>query len=276
MGSTDGTTDLHPTIHVDDKNYSKIRNDIIGNSDWQMWIEPWEILTSGADQILYAIRQQEPAYNVYTLQGNILSKSTRLWRKSSGIHFERPVYESLEPDIERPLIQAVISGTGSRDQTEIMSLLNLWESTNPHAADVEYYKACTYLIHGRYDQFLTHANNYLFRANKVSTSSILTNYYISLIMLHHKNNPSKCIQHITHCISCYPTLAEFWCLLGDAFAKMGQWHRASGFYDNAIVLGSRRKHDDQFPIEISKYKEYPDKMLERCREAIKQMHGIKS
>ncbi len=278
IGSTDDTLDLCEDVSIVranfERDYSKVRNDIVDSSttDWQMWVEPWEIL-SNAEQILYATRQKENAYNVYSLQGGVLSKSFRLWRKSAGIKFVNPVYETLEPDNDRPLVQSVISGVGGRDVDETMSIVDSWLESNPHAPEAEYYKASTYLLTNRYDQFLSHANSYLFKAKKVSSSSIMTHYYIAMIMLHHRKKPEECIRHITDCLTHQPTMAEFWCLLGDSFVKLRQWHRATAFYDNAIVIGSRRRHDDSYPIEISKYKEYPEQMLNTCRDAIKKMHG---
>lgn len=279
LGSTDdtvaacedaGATVVHVNSGVD---YSKVRNDVVETTatDWQFWLEPWESLR-GAEQVMYAARQGGDAYNVYNVQGDLLTKTTRLWRKSSGLRFVRPVYESLEPDVARPLVQAVVSGAGGRDQSEVMTVLDAWGKSSPHATDVEYYRACTFLAAGRYDQFLSHATNFLFRAG-VSTASVLTNYYVAIVKMHVKKKPAEAVQHVSFCLAQQPTMAEFWCLLGDAFARLGQWHRASGFYDNAMVMGSRRKHDDQFPIEIAKYKEYPEKMLGRCREVIAKMHG---
>ena len=65
-------------------------------------------------------------------------------------------------------------------------------------------------------------------------------------------------------------MAEFWCLLGDAYYKNRNYIKAMSFYENAIFLGSRRKTDDEWPLEISKYSEHPNKMIESCRNLTKQ------
>lgn len=278
LGSTDNTLSICENRNVSTisipwyKDYSKARNSLVqaSTTDWQMYIEPWENIQNGHDQILWHINQDYEALNVYKVAGDLITKTTRLWKKSSGKRFSRPVYESLEPDSDNQLIECLISGTGS--QEDVLDILTEWKKQQPHASDIDYYWSCTYLAAGRYDLFLKHAKEFLFKAKGSSKASLMTHYYMAYIYLRVFRTPAECINHIIYCLSVHPTFAEFWCLLGDAFVSLNQWHRAAAFYDNALVLGSRRVNNDSFPVEVSKYHEYPTKMLEQCRQAVKSMH----
>lgn len=273
FGSTDNTLSICKQCNIKiiqlprENNYAKSRNDLISitSTNWQLWLEPWERLEVGHDQILWALQQKEDAYNVYNVQGNLIQKQTRLWRTNTR-HFVRPVYESLEPETNGPLLNCVIAGTPASQFAENMAILTTWRKQQPHVAEVDYYLACTYVCAGRYDEFLQAAERFLFRNSSVSVANIMTNYYYALVQLLVRKNTVECIKHVTHCLVQEPTLAEFWCLLGDAFFKMQQYHRAAAFYDNAIIFGSRRLQNDAYPIEINKYKEHPERMLNVCRE----------
>ena len=59
-------------------------------------------------------------------------------------------------------------------------------------------------------------------------------------------------------------MAEFWCLLGDIYYASGDHDRAYDFYQNGMLLGQRRKKSSDWPMELSKYKEYPEKMMASC------------
>jgi len=61
-------------------------------------------------------------------------------------------------------------------------------------------------------------------------------------------------------------MAEFWCLLADVYYAIKDYDRARIFYENGLILGSRRLKDDGWPMEISKYKEYPLNMIEGCNQ----------
>ena len=42
------------------------------------------------------------------------------------------------------------------------------------------------------------------------------------------------------------------------------------FYENAITMGKFRQEDDDFSIEIKKYKIYPETMMEKCKNSISE------
>jgi tetratricopeptide (TPR) repeat protein len=245
---------------------SKTRNELSKSSktEWQLWLEPWETILGGEDQILWAMEQGDISYNVQVIQEDVITKQTRLWKKSF-CKCVRPIYEGIEPEGKVTLdcfIRSDPPDTSNRD----LKILLKWKEKNILTADLDYYLSYNCLARKKYDEFIKHANHYLFRA-KDNTSIILTHYYLSLIFLM-KKDYSETMKHVVYCLSCNPTMAEFWCVLGDLFFQLKQHQRASAFYQNAIVFGSRRKKNDPFPIEIKKYKEYPEKKMDLIKKIL--------
>ena len=92
----------------------------------------------------------------------------------------------------------------------------------------------------------------------------MTQYYCSMVNCYIKKQYNTAIKFLLPCVAKKPTMAEFWCLLGDIYYALKDYERAKTFYENAIILGSRRLKNDDWPLEISKYKESPQKMIEGC------------
>jgi glycosyltransferase involved in cell wall biosynthesis len=272
MESTDNTVEICSDFGCTVKNikfkndYSKARNELVeySETDWQFWIEPWETLTSGHDFILWALDESSLIYNVYQVQKNVLVRQSRLWNKNY-FKFQNPVYESLEPVTSCTTLNAVVSGDNPNRTEETLEILKSWMNNNPHDSNVYYYTAITYLMTEKWNEFISQADQFLFRSKNSTDATLLTNYYWSIVQLHVKKNPSQALSRCAHCLSQMPTMAEFWCLLGDIFVSMNQYIRATAFYENAMVFGSRRAPNDSLPIEIAKYKEYPEKMLEKIK-----------
>lgn len=101
----------------------------------------------------------------------------------------------------------------------------------------------------------------------------MTRYYFSLIKCYIEKNYQEAIRSLIPCLGEKPMMAEYWCLLGDIYFAIHQYDKAICFYENAIILGSKRLKNDDYPMEISKYKEYPQKMIENCNK-IKQSSKI--
>lgn len=262
MGSEDGTENLckkYGEIVNVSGNFSEMRNGLceLSNTEWNFWIDPWEKIISGQEQILWAINQNQDSFNILKVNGNVISKPIRLWKKNK-LKFNRPVYENLEPDNLNQL-SCVISGDGEFD---IYDKLIEWKKNNINAWDIDYYLSLYYLNKKKYNNFISLANNFIFK-NPNYSSTILLRYYLANVYLFVKKNADECYRHILVCLSQKPEMAEFWSLLGDLFFAKEQWKRASAFYDNAAIFGKYRKNDS-LPIDISKYKDYPDKMIEKC------------
>jgi glycosyltransferase involved in cell wall biosynthesis len=271
LGSTDNTLSLcsqHRIVNLPScNNYSNIRNSIVDMSrtDWQMYIEPWESITSGQDQLLWSLTQPQDAYKLYKIQGKVVTKETRVWKKSFGRVFTRPVYEAIEPEANGKFMNCVIAGAAPSNFEDNMRILNQWKKDSPHTPDVDYYLACTYLSVGRYSEFFGCAKKFIFRTKEFSMANLMTNYYMASVYLL-KKETEECMKHIVVCLANQPTFAEFWCLLGDIFIQRKQFQRAVAFYENAILFGSKRSNDDAHPIDVSKYKDYPEEMIAFCNQ----------
>jgi len=242
----------------------KCRNNLVNFSEtnWQFYIEPWEFMMSGHDALLWAITQDKEAYNIYSVEDNMMTKELRLWKKSSGRKFVNPVYETIEPNHDAVNLDCFIrSESGFKDESKI---LREWKMEEPKSAALNYYLSCNYLKNKKYDEFLSSAKHYLFYDIEPSISVVMTNYYCALVFLLIKKDYGQSMSHIVKCLCYLPTMAEFWCVLGDIFLKMKQYNRAIAFYENAELFGSRRTKDDPYPIDISKYKEYPQNMKKVC------------
>jgi glycosyltransferase involved in cell wall biosynthesis len=267
LGSKDETIQLAKKYRTKiislkyEEDFSKARNALISysSSKSHFYIEPWEFLVSGHEVIL---ENMNYPHKVYIQQNESLSKEIRLWQNGNFIN---PAFERL--DIEGTLIPVFLYSTGEERQ-DIGKIIRKWETEAPTAKDVIYYKAYHKLTNNNYTEFLRLAINYLFLENKISTSTILTRYYCAFVHYKVFNNYTEAIQNLIAALAAYPFMAEFWCLLGDCFIKMGQYNRAAKFYENAIFFGARRKQNDDYPIEIAKYKEYPEKLLNVLRTDI--------
>lgn len=260
LGSTDGTVGLCKKHGVKvfsakfDYDYSKIRNLIVDQSknEWQMYIQPWECFSEIT---------LKPAENskFFVIKDDLLTKELRLWKKGSA-RFERPVYESLEPGVGKLKDIYVYSGvTGGLGMTH--DILTRWKNADPLAAEPDYYLACTYLMHRQYEDFIRLADHYLFLKNASDDSVLMIKYYLAMVHCYIKRNPHKAITNIMDCIAAQPMMAEFWCMLGDIYLHMKEFDRAKSFYENAMAMGSQRLPDDPMPMELSKYDEYPKKMI---------------
>lgn len=263
LGSNDDTisiaSNFAKVINLKFKNdYAEAKNELtsFSNTDWMFWLDPWESVNLGHDSIVAGASGK-----VYMQIGNVLFKETRLWNRSK-VKFINPVYERLDSSDEQLLDDIfLLGGQGNRQVDEI---LKAWRAMSPTSLEVDYYEACDHLANNRYIDFIRIADRYLFRETRPVLSSILCRYYHAIIELHVNKEPGRAIQTILPALAHKPLMAEFWCLLGDCFCKLKQNFRAIQFYENAIILGSRRTADD-YPIEIAKYREYPELILSQLR-----------
>jgi len=242
---------------------SKIRNDFIqaDKNEWMMYIEPGEVISSGHENILEAIKEEHTSRRLFVVRDDLIIKETRLWKKSSN-KFVYPVYETLSPDTNPKICNAFISG--SIEETDNLDILVKWKEREPQNPQPDYYLAIQHLVNKKYQDYLKYANLYFFREKEKSQSLITLHYYHALVELHHSRNVHECIRHITFCLTEKPLMAEYWCVLGDALYKTGMVEQAQEMFYNAIVLGQERETDDDFPVELSKYKDYPEKMINLC------------
>lgn len=72
-------------------------------------------------------------------------------------------------------------------------------------------------------------------------------------------------------------MAEFWCLTADIHYHLrGAMRVAEGLYENAVILGGHRSLEDRWPMDLSKYKDYPERMMDSCQQLIDESRRFTS
>lgn len=246
---------------------SQVRNHLLKSSDskWNLYIEPWETILTGHEMIQQAIIGPQIAYKMSIIQGDVIIKQTRLWHKNTGLKFKNPVFETITQEDAKDL-PAYISVGPNNNSNLYLELVEKWRDRCPLATEPIYYTACSHLNGKNWDTFLNWAGLYLHQEKSNSMSVYMTHYYCSMVNCYIKKDYQQAIQSLLPCLARQPTMAEFWCLLGDAYYAIKDYDKAKTFYENALILGSKRLKDDGWPLEISKYKEYPQKMIEGCNK----------
>lgn len=263
MGSDDGTVEAcraagARVVAVGNADMSQARNALLAEGR-NMYLEPWEFVARGAE----AIRGMDGTNAFYVVQGGFVSKQVRLWE--SG-RFVNPVFERLAGCGEatvRPGV--VVSSQGGPDARRANTeACRRWAERRPTSPEPHYYLACSLLAEGRTDEFLAEAVKYMAMDEEWGDSAILMNYYMARAEAA-KSMFGEAYKRVVSCLARRPTYAELWCLLGDMLYSGGRFEKARHMYENARLMGRRRRSDDMFPIEVSKYGAYPDSMEEKCR-----------
>lgn len=274
IGSSDGTIDILLKKKAKiiqsafDNDFSKIKNQLIEQvkNGWILFLEPYEQLISGLEELKNAIAGPPNCYSFPVIQGDSLTKNVKLWHKSLNIKFTNPVFETI--DYNSQMLNCYISAQNVKQQFDTRSIIKKWQQNNPLSPDPIYYMACNELFNKNWDSFINYAEIYIHQQKKQTISYYMINYYLSLILCYVKNDYRNAINHLSVCILKNPVMAEFWCLLGDIFYKTKQYEKALEFYENAKILGQRRLMDSEWPMEISKYSVYPEKMIESTKSLI--------
>lgn len=250
------------------KNFSKSKNALIEHTKlpWCLSLEPWEVIATGHSAIKDVKTPTSHSFQV--LQGNVMTKETRLWHKSLDLQFINPVFETLDSSTTIQLPGVLIySNKMHEDYQEKLDIIKVWIKNNPLDQEPHYYEAFTHLGKGDYKNFLIAADKYLFH-NKSGMSAIMMQYYVATTQLYVFSNTELAVRNIIPCIALKPLMAEFWCLIGDIYYKINEYKRAILYYENATILGKRRLQADEWPVEIIKYKQYPLEMIENCKHML--------
>jgi hypothetical protein len=239
--------------------YSDLRNERLKSytTKWKMTLEPDEYLFKNNIEKLFL---KDSSYKFKIIQNNTIMNETRLWC-NKNIKFKNLIFEYIE-DLNAINCESIIVSKGIKKINNIKEILNIWKNKEPFNVEPLYYEAFNELKNKNYKKFYELANHYLFVSKKETNSSLMMRYYVAMIELFYFKNVNSSNNNIMKCISKKPLMAEFWCLLGDIFYYLKDKIRAISFYENAILLGSKRKNDD-LPLDISKYKEYPEKMINK-------------
>lgn len=269
LGSTDGTTAICEDYGLNVSNFqgmdrSYARNLLQKDSEttWNMWIEPWEFFFSGHLQPRFL--KGEACY-ASVLRHHLLTKEIRFWTQGQFIN---PIYERLDLDTNQES-DVVFCATGDRNLQEDLQAVERWKVAEPLATQPYYYQACLNFALGHYDEFYRLAEHYLFLEPKASITTTMTRYYYALANIIHRRKVKPALQNLNLCLCHRPLMAEFWCLMGDAYYHLlKKPNFAKEFYENAITLGSRRLKSDKWPMDISKYNKYPKMMIDSCEKIL--------
>ena len=273
LGSTDKTLEICSSFDIEliklklENDYSKARNQLIRDG-FNFYIEPWEFIAYGGEEL----QNLDKNTSVCVIKNGIASKELRFWSNSNFIN---PVYETINAKSLSHRMDIVLLSSGGEpdDVEEKIGLCKKWLLTKPTSSDPYYYLACSYLSKRMYKDFFAYANQYLaMENNKAEVSSIMLYYYMAQIELH-TGRHQDAAKHILTCLSFCPSFSEFWCLLGDIMYKQGKYEKAKHMYKNATIIGQRRLGDDDYPVEIAKYKDYPSAMINNIN-TIKEKIGV--
>jgi len=266
QNSTDNTTRIcnkfnTTIIPVSANDNSIAREILISNTKtkWALYLHPWEILAGGHRNL--SDIPQGNSYLCQIFQNNLISKEIRLWNMSAGLHFINPVFETLY-DPDATIFKELIIYNKKQQNIEIESIKK-WKKKQPISPNPYYYEACVLLQQGKYQDFISIANHYLFMEKEV-ISAVMLKYYLAMVYCYQFKDLTSAMTHILPCLSIRPLMAEFWCLVGDIYYRQNDFQKAIVFYENALFLGGQRNLLDEWPIDVNKYKAYPTKMINSC------------
>lgn len=272
-GSRDDTLSLcglydARVMRVSAEDGAQARNAMASHSstEWNLWIEPNERIVGGHDELARAMLQNGECLALSCIDGDLVTKQVRAWKKSSKARFKNPVFERL--DLQGDQADCFIASVERESEVDRVALCQKWHKSSPFNTEPLYYLASSHLKAGNVDSFLAYADSYLHAETKRQMSYFMTRYYVALVNCYAKQNYRASLESLLPCLAEKPTMAEFWCLLGDVYYKMADYGRAKEFYENAVVLGSRRLSSSLWPMQISKYSDYPVKMMGSCDEMI--------
>lgn len=249
------------------EDYSKSRKQLlqISETNWNLIVNPWEVLFSG-EEILLDLKNSKEHIRTSVVQGDVLFEEIRLINKKIEHKITNPAFELIEGlNAFKPIY---FSSSGRQDLDFVLRILEKWNRSNLLSAKPIYYLACTQLSLKNWDNFLNYGKLYTTSEKSSNMSKIMTHYYLAMVYLHIKRNNQEALKNIIFCITKKPSMAEFWCLLADIFYAANDYEKAKRFYDAALVLGSQRLNHDDWPVEISRYKEYPEKMISACKNLL--------
>lgn len=253
-------------FRLTERDRSKARNHLLSrsNTDWHLWLEPYEFIIQGQDIIRDVVLTTDPAaFRVSVFEKEIVTKQTRLWSKKLNLKFTNPIYETLTDVASTPLAVSIWAGTSTNDR---IAQLENWYKAKPADLEPNYYLACVRFSQQKYKDFLSLAEQYVFRQSKMTVSNTMLRYYMGMVHCYITKNISQALQQAIICVAQHPLMAEFWCLMGDIHIQISEYTKAISMYENAIFLGGKRLQDDEWPIHVAKYKAYPEEMITKCHK----------
>jgi tetratricopeptide (TPR) repeat protein len=264
-------------IELNKDNYNEGLNQLqeIAQTDWILYLKDNEAIIQFNEYIPNLFVSDKEVYGFHVLQDDVILKEPRLWNKKiNKVIFKNPVFE--KPNIEPTKMLDVILYQHKTEDPTALRKLETWKRTMPLSIDAAYYKAFASLAERNFTEFKRIIAHYLFNLARSDIPSVMARYYLALVQGVVENNTKEAIKNVVICLAENPLMAEFWCLLGDIFVKAEKFEEAVEFYENGIMLGSRRLNSDLWPMHISKYDAYPKEMIEKCKKAINSAETYRS
>lgn len=259
--------------------FADIKNEAIKmcKTKWMFFIDSNESLINGHKNIVDAINnsQNYDLFSISIINDFTITKDIRIVKNNNKHKFDHAYFESIVG--KSFLLNTYLSSKNAIDYKKTLNYFLKQEEINPNKHSTKYYTASCFLSCNMIKEFITKAEEFLFLSKKNDMPQIMINYYLALVKCTKKLNLQDAIQHILICLIYKPDMAEFWCCLGDIFYQNNDTEKAKMFYKIAISAGKKRKKSDVWPLEIKKYKEYPNNMIKSCisiEEKIKQYKKI--
>ena len=249
---------------------SQVRNRMASSSKqpWNLYLEPWEKILAGAEEIqqVCLTTPTNKLFRMSIVQDEIITKENRLWHRTAKAEFLNPVNEMLAGDAHD--IGSIIHRKKHTNRDEQNAkLLEDWKAASPLNTTVMYLEACNLLTRKNWKGFLSVANHYLFQEKKDLMPTTMIRYYVAMVLCSVFKDFDTATKQIVACLSVKPLMAEYWCLLGDIYYKKKRYEQARVFYENALDLGRKRQPDD-WPMDVPKYRKYPQEMVRGCTEIL--------
>ena len=198
--------------------------------EWFLFIEPYERLINGKDIIKEIISSNEGVYKFLSIDNGVITKTIRLFHKKSNCFFENPIYESVFSR-EAKDTNILISSENKNIENEYEKIKK-WKQEDKFSSYPIYYESCFYLKNENYDEFIKTSEKYFFmEKNHDLPSYTMLKYYQAFVFFYKKNDIKKSFQNLMFCIEKNPTMAEFWCLLGDINFELRKYKKAYYYYE---------------------------------------------
>jgi len=234
---------------------------------WFLFLDAQDTLINGKDYLSNIVAQDQGVYKVLVLNNGVITKSIRLVSKNSNVVFENPIYENIFCSSSKNT-NILLESKDKQIKDELIKI-EKWKNKNKFDSIPLYYESCFYLKNQDYKKFISTAEKYFFiEKNSNLPSYIMLKYYQAYVYFYHLDDISRSFQNLIFCIEKNPTLAEFWCLLGDINFELKKYKKAYYYYDNALILGRDRNKNDDLFIDIKKYEIHPENMKAKCKELI--------
>ena len=259
---------------VDD--FSVARNETLQyvSNDWIMYLDSDEWLHDSAPaKILSIVNQERPEFPFYSFelhQGPMRLPQVRLWHKSRGAKWYRPVHELLLPNAPRGVKEDIVVYHESRPEELSSSKRNITilkkaMDEDPHDPLNHFYLSVEYNIVQEYDKSVYHGLKFLVTDQNVMLGrKMYIKYVLAWTYAWKKQEAKLAIKNCIEALAVNICIPEFWCVLGDVYLNLfRKIPQARCFYRNAIHFGKYHPKG-MWLRDLEKSSVYPEHMIKKC------------